>query len=382
MSSAPEQNQSVRSQPLSLLVFAGVPPPVHGQSVMVAALLRSLEQDPRFRIAHVDPRLSVDSADVGRGRPGKLFSLVGACIRALGARVRRGPTILYYVPAPGRRVPVFRDWIVMALCRPLFSGLVLHWHAVGLGQWTAEHASGLERVLTRRLLGKADLAITLAAELEGDVIPFRPKRLVAVGNGISDPLVGRAFSRPERIGPAEVLFLGLGSEEKGLFRTAEAVMRANAREKTAFRLTFAGAFPSQVEEARFQQLEAASEGQIRCVGFANDSKKAALLAEADMLCFPTNYAHEGQPLVLIEALAYDLPILTTRWRAIPGMLPPTAQIQYVDPQQPEELSDSLFALRNAGSPGGAHRRHFLEHFTLERHLSAMKERLLSLASTD
>ena len=38
--------------------------------------------------------------------------------------------IFYYVPAPGKRVALYRDWLVMFICRPFFSGVILHWHAV------------------------------------------------------------------------------------------------------------------------------------------------------------------------------------------------------------------------------------------------------------
>jgi hypothetical protein len=42
-----------------ILVFAHVPPPHHGQSVMVQIMLEGLRADPRFEVHHVDaqPRI-------------------------------------------------------------------------------------------------------------------------------------------------------------------------------------------------------------------------------------------------------------------------------------------------------------------------------------
>jgi len=37
-----------------ILVFAHVPPPHHGQSVMVQIMLEGLRADPRFEVHHVD----------------------------------------------------------------------------------------------------------------------------------------------------------------------------------------------------------------------------------------------------------------------------------------------------------------------------------------
>lgn len=361
--------------PLKLLVFAGVPPPVHGQSVMVAALLSGLRNDSAFSVIHVDPRLSQDSTDVGRWRLGKLVRLISACGEVIRVRLSNGPMALYYVPAPGRRIPVFRDWIVMLCCRPLFSKTILHWHAVGLGAWTEQQAKPWERGLTRLFLGKADLAIVLASEVANDATVFKPRRLAIVSNGIPDPRAGPSAPTRGNQSPWEVLFLGLGNESKGLFRTLDAVLLANVRERGAFRLTFAGSFGSATDEQRFTQAASASSGQIRYAGFADDAKKAQLFRAADTFCFPTTYAHEGQPLVLIEALAYDLPIVTTRWRSIPGMLPVSPFVHYVDPHRPEEMTDALFQTRAAGRSGGVLRDHFLEYFTLERHLRVMKEAL-------
>src|SRR5690606_32558758 len=107
--------------------FAHTPPPVHGQSLMVQTLVERLPAvTPDLKIFHVNPRLSRDTADVGNFRFRKLFILLGACARALALRIRHGSMNFYYVPAPGRRAPLYRDWIVMALCRPFFNHLILH----------------------------------------------------------------------------------------------------------------------------------------------------------------------------------------------------------------------------------------------------------------
>ena len=47
-----------------ILVFAHVPPPHHGQSVMVQVMLEGLRADARFEVLHVDARVSDDLEDV------------------------------------------------------------------------------------------------------------------------------------------------------------------------------------------------------------------------------------------------------------------------------------------------------------------------------
>ncbi len=361
---------------MKLLVFAHTPPPVHGQSVMIATLLEGLRGDPEVELLHVNPRLSRDAADIGRWRPGKIFALLAACGRAWGLRLRHGTMAFYYVPAPGKRGALYRDWLVMLLCRPCFRRLVLHWHAVGLGDWLACHATPPERWLTRVLLGRADLAIVLAPELSADAQALAPHQIAIVPNGVPDP--GPPSIRTAQF-QCEVLSLGLGSRSKGLFDTLEGVALAHARMPKGFRLTFAGSFENAEDEREFQARSASlGPGVVRWVGFANEAAKRELFSTASVFCFPTSYPHEGQPLTLIEALAHDVPIITTRWRAIPGLLPP-GHVWFVEPGRPDQIADALLArTRREGPPAGVLRAHYLAHFTREHHLAALAQALRAL----
>ena len=69
-------------------------------------------------MAAIDPRdeqmfPKFGTADIGRLRPGKLVRLVGYCLQAIVLRFRYGIPNFYYIPAPGMRSAVYRDWLVM-----------------------------------------------------------------------------------------------------------------------------------------------------------------------------------------------------------------------------------------------------------------------------
>ena len=134
---------------MKLLVLAQTPPPLHGQSQMVRTLVDGLPAHG-LPLHHVNLRLSRDHADIGRWRPGKLLAVLAAAGRAVAARWRHGCDTLYCVPAPGKRGALYRDWLLLALCRPFFPRLVLHLHNGGLADWLTTHATAPERWLTRR----------------------------------------------------------------------------------------------------------------------------------------------------------------------------------------------------------------------------------------
>ena len=390
---APRILTPVPPAPHHLLIFAHTPPPVHGQSLMVQTLLSHLPSiAPHLTLHHVNVRLSRDSTDIGRPRLTKLLPLLAACFRALTLRFRHGPMPFYYIPAPAKRSALYRDWIVMLLCRPFFPKLILHWHAVGLGNWLAQHATAPERFLTQLLLGRADLSISLAPELLPDAQHLRPKSTALVPNGLNVPETPNAkpqtpnFSlqpqtqnpEPKTQNPTHVVFLGLCSREKGVFDLLTAIAIANRREPDAFRLTVAGGFATIADQhAFFSQVVALGPEVVRHVGFASESEKHALLSTADVFCYPTAYPHEAQPLAVIEALAHDLPIVATRWRAIPSMLPatPHPHIHLVEPARPDQLADALIAARHTAPPSGELHAHYLAHFTRHHHLTALSAAL-------
>ena len=261
----------------------------------------------------------------------------------------------------------------MLLCRPFFRALVLHLHNGGLGDWLVHRATTLERGMTRWLLGGADLVIVQAETLQSDAVALRARRIAIVPNGIVDPCPDWT-PRPAAARRArQVLFLGLGSEDKGLFDAAEAVLAVNRRADTpSMMFVAAGAFPDAATADRFARLANAHSGVIRHAGFVTGAAKAALLRESDCLCLPTRYPHEAQPLVLLEALAHDLPVIASNWRGIAATLPPGTPL--CEPGDVSAIADRLASLSVQPS---ASRSYFLDHFPAERHLQSLAAALTS-----
>lgn len=362
---------------MKLLVLAQAPPPLHGQSVMVQTLVEGLPAHG-VPVHHVNLRLSRDAADIGRWRPGKVTAVLAACGRAVAARFRHQCDTLYYVPAPGQRGALWRDLVVMLLCRPFFRRLVLHWHASGLDAWLATAATTVELGLTRLLLGRADLSIVLAGSLRTDAAALNPRRIAVVPNGIADPGGGAAAPRPAAGGPFQVLFLGLCSEEKGLFAAARAVLAANRaarapKDAPRFTLVAAGPFPDYATGSHFEELCREHPAALRYAGPVQGAAKAALFRTSHCLCLPTRYPAEGQPLVLLEAMAHDLPVVATRWRAIPDTLPPGTPL--IEPGDETALAAALRELARTPPPAGTLRSHYLAHHTTAHHLAALSAAL-------
>ena len=147
------------------------------------------EQKGAFGIEcyHVNARLSKKLEDIGDLRLGKFILLLGYCLQAIWCRFRYGVDNFYYIPAPGKRSALYRDWVVMLICRPFFKRVILHWHAAGLAKWLEMVVTMRSRSLTYRLMKQVDLSIVLSKYNRADAEKLFSRQVRVVSNGIPDP---------------------------------------------------------------------------------------------------------------------------------------------------------------------------------------------------
>jgi glycosyltransferase involved in cell wall biosynthesis len=351
---------------------------------MVQLLLAGFERSGDIQCFHVNSRFSDDFKDIGRVRFGKIALVFKYCFQAIALRFRHGVRKIYYIPASPGRVALYRDWLTMALCRPFFSTLIYHWEAAGLGEWLEEKGTAWERFVSRWLLGHPELSIVLAEYNRRDADSFRSKRTAVVPNGVPDPCAQRsscerAAARPEIF---NVLFIGLCTREKGIFDAIEAVALANSRDAhSRFRLLVAGGFWIEEEKVAFEKRVselrfADGRPQVEYRGFVSGKAKETLFEESDCLLFPTYHNAESFGIVLVEAMAHGLPVITTHWRMIPELLPKGYPF-VVRPQAPVEIAEALLRLRAQENQWNL-RQHYLDNFTEHHFVEKMKAALLSV----
>jgi glycosyltransferase involved in cell wall biosynthesis len=399
---------------MKLLVFAHTPPPHHGQSYMVKLMLNGFGGDHRrgrnppgafgIECYHVNARYSQTLEDIGTFQGGKIFLILFYCLQAIWCRFRYGVENFYYVPAPGKSVALYRDWLVMLVCRPFFKKIILHWHAAGLAKWLETSVQIRTRALTYRLFQPVDFSIVLSRYNFADAEKLLSRQICAVSNGIPDPcpdfttsllprrqarfvLRKKAFAASQSDSPeldqagddpriVKILYLAHCTREKGLFAAMEGVIAANRRlaaQHSALRLNLivAGNFLTITERTAFDSRLKTPEfaAVVSYRGFVSGAEKEQALREADLFCFPTQYLGENQPVNLIEAMAFGLPIITTCWRSLPEMLPAHYPGLVVG-QSPEQIADALLAVMTRET-GERLREIFLDQFTVERHLARL-----------
>ena len=127
-----------------------------------------------------------------------------------------------------------------------------------------------------------------------------------------------------RIAPPEcpeVLFVGLVSESKGILDLLDA-MRLVHEQGLHFKLRVLGQFADASTEQicrDFVQKHGFG-SQVIFDGICRGRGKWERFSSASVFCFPTHFGAENQSLVIIEAMQACLPVVATRWRAIPSLV--------------------------------------------------------------
>jgi len=157
---------------MKLLVFSHTPPSPHAERAIAKLMQAQGEPGPVGDPTVDGPDWLLDCYHVDCGQSEKITSarsfrctdawfVIRACAEATWRRVRFGIRHLYYVPAPGKRPALYRDWIVMLFCRGLFPHVIFDWQRTGLGDWLEQEATWFERWVTHRLLEHPELSISL-----------------------------------------------------------------------------------------------------------------------------------------------------------------------------------------------------------------------------
>jgi len=386
---------------MKLLIAAHTPPPYHGQSFIVKQLVEGLAGETRSGVSieclHLNLRFSDDVEDIGRGIGRKALLLVKYLLQLIWIKIRHRPDAIYYVPAPGKRVAVYRDWLLLGAAKLLGVPVVFHWLAGGLADWVQNVARPWERFLSHAAYKGAALSIVPVSSELPCAEYFSPRSVIVLPTGIPDPCqdfetrvlperLKRLARRTEAFAgkkPSDfrVIFMAHCSEDKGLFDAIEstrilAEQLISDGHALSVSLQVYGKFIDEKEKQRFESLLASSSTTgfpitIHHTPFVSGKEKDAAFCNADVLCFPTYYAAEVIPTVIMDAMAYGLPVVTTSWRGIPEILPPGG-LSPIPIQNPEKVADRLReALSFDAFP--IYRDQYQQHFTTQKFLIAMRE---------
>lgn len=288
-----------------LTLIGPMPPPVHGQAVVMSRLVTELR--PRF------PRMRI--ADTHGGHSPGWASGISAIRESMNSlRAIRSSDAVYIAVKAGKGM-----WLTTAaagLARIAGARVLLHHHS-----YAYIRERKLRMVALTRFAGPRAYHLVLSRSMASDLCSVMPEvqRTLVIGNAV---FVDQALlDIPLRAGSAELVLGHLSNlgMDKGL---DQVVNLAVGLHKLGLPVKLIIGGPASGDESR-QQLDRAADAlgdRFEYRGPLNGESKSHFFEDITHFIFPSRYVHEAVPLVLYEAMASGAMCVTTRQGAIPEQL--------------------------------------------------------------
>jgi glycosyltransferase involved in cell wall biosynthesis len=367
----------------TILAVGMLPPPIGGQALMFKRAVEALPKHYDLKVIDIQFQKNLGESGLFSVRKVLHFFtlLFGKIIPSVFAKKF---DILYYCLSGPSTLGLIKDLIFLGLLRSRARWTVYHFHGAG-GVAFLMQSNALLRAWARLVLFEPDLVLRPPGATSDDAALCKAKREIVVNNAIEDPIAmvsenGRQW--PD--GKLSFAFVGLVTEEKGVFDLVEIarLLRDGGRR---FVMSIVGE-GSPKETARLRELIRRYDLAefVRLPGVLVGQQKFKLLQETTIYLFPTYFRAETHPTAIMEALALGVPVVASDWRAINTIIDHAVNGYIVPPRNPPAFYRAIETILTEGQIDrmrAAARRIFLERFTLDRHIEALRLAFDSLNAT-
>lgn len=355
-----------------VLFILHLPPPVHGAAMVGKYIHDSALMEATFERRFVNLATASGLEDIGRFKVRKIVSFFGLLWQVF-RQVRVFKPELVYITPNAKGGAFYKDFVVVMLLRSLGCKVVAHYHNKGVA---SRQDRALDDFLYRRFF-KHLKVILLSERLYPDIQRYVKKGDVLVcPNGI--PQISENSQIPQRSGAFKeesadvprLLFLSNLLIEKGVLVLLDALKMLKEK-GCSFVCDIIGGETAEMDAERLaQELQARDiQDVVSYGGKRYGSDKVACLEKADIFVFPTFYQNECFPLVLLEAMQYSLPIVTTDEGGIADIVHDGENGLICEKNNPEDLAEKICLLLSDRllrlQMGQSGLEKFKDQFTLE-----------------
>jgi glycosyltransferase involved in cell wall biosynthesis len=295
------------------------------------------------RLGHevVEEVYAYAGANPGLGRINRVLGTA----RRFRASVRDGSFDLVHINTSFDTKALLRDAFIVPRLRGQGAKIFLKFH--GSDAHLLETKNPVLAMLRQRVLSYADGIGVLSTEEQANFLRagFPEKKIFVVKNVVEPNSQQRntEFLRHWDMPDDRplLLFIGRFVPTKGLLDVIAACgLLRDAGQK--FLLLCLGDGPARLEaESLARRLKL--QDDVRFFGYILEEQTAGFYANSDLLLFPT-YHIEGFPMVIFNAAAAGLPIITTRIRAAADYLTEPGNCLWVEPKSPQQLAEQIGCL--------------------------------------
>ncbi|MGE0083156.1 MAG: glycosyltransferase family 4 protein [Desulfococcaceae bacterium] len=319
---------------LSTVIMLSPLPPLTGGMATVADNLSKSSLAEQYRMIMINSgKTTPEKRSVWKGIRAQI-SLIYEIISAI---IRHHVQIVHIHTCSG--FTFWRDCIHMLISKILGCAFVCHIHGGMFGLFVM-YMNPVGRYIAKYFFENSAALIVLGRECQEKMIFYAPEaNWQVVPNGVPVPVLRNAAKEKE----PNFLFLGNLHQGKGVYDLIRAVNISCAH---GFQGTvhIAGGADSPIEKEKIEEMirSYGLENRIKLPGIISGKQKEAYLEMADAFILPS-YA-EGLPMAMLEAMAYELPLIVTNIGAIPEVISEGKEGYLIRPGDTAALADRIMCL--------------------------------------
>jgi glycosyltransferase involved in cell wall biosynthesis len=374
------QEQKGSPQKKRILMILHLPEPVHGAAIMGKYLKRSELINREFEIDYINLSTSSSLRNIGKAGIRKMLSSFSVARKVFIALISRNYD-LCYMTLTSSGSGFYKDLLVVSLLKLARKKIVYHFHNKGVIERQSRKIDNILYQFAFRNTRSIILSPVLYSDLKKYV---RIDDVFVCENAIPDESESRAYS-PGRTAinkKCRLLFLSHMMIEKGVIVLLDACALL-MKKGFCFECHFVGGWLNISGEEFMLMVKARNlESHVFAHGAKYNADKQHLFNSSDVFVFPT--LNECFGLVVLEAMSYGLPVVSTSEGALPDLVMDNSTGFVVEKNNSHALATKLATLienpQLRQSFGQEGRRKFLENYTIEKFESRMLHILRHLTS--
>ena len=348
-----------------LLYFIKVPPPVTGATLMNKRVHDSRFLRDSFNVRSIKISYNTKVNEFGHYSVYKIFTFLLIFIKLLIELLFHRPNLIYFQISPTGWAFI-RDSIFVFIMKMFGVKILFHMRGKGIKEAVA---NSILKEKYYKIVFKNTYVICLSELLTYDIEDIYSDKPYIVYNGI--PLISgykeRKINSNEEV---NILFLSNLIIEKGILDFIDALKSLIDKGYNNISGTIVGNEADLSETDLIEILKQKKvEQNISFNGPKYGEEKFAEYKNADLFVFPTYYKVEAFPGVILEAMQYELPVISTREASIPIIVDDGKTGFLVEPKNPEQIAQKIEELiKNPAlrlRMGQKARKKFLDKFTFD-----------------
>lgn len=299
-----------------ILFITPLPPPVHGSAMVSQYIKDCKELQDEFQCDFVNLSTSRNIDEIGKKSIMKYIRFVGAYFITLW-KLLTHRYALCYLAITCHGVGFLKDAPFVLLCKLFRRKIVIHQHNKGMSKcvdkWPYRWLLPLAYKNTKVIL----LSWYLYPDIEKVV---KKEQVMICPNGIPEIFDKElSFGRNNEL--PRLLFLSNLIPSKGVYVLLDACKMLRER-GFQFVCDFVGGESKDIDRATFEAAVKARglDDAVNYHGPKYGNEKNTFFSNADIFVFPTFYYNECFPLVLLEAMQWGLPLVSSDEGGIPDVV--------------------------------------------------------------